>query len=180
MLQLLSLNEWFFIQLSTIHNNASLHIARIHNIPKVDEQLVSWDDNLCKLIHKKRQYKSYHNDIKYHRTLNKIFSVFVQNLDCEIMYMIWKLGISISHNCHIQFYIALSPFTPIRAFSNMRAVSHAYQGLWSWKSKRLWKSSKNHDVWNRNPLLGPQAYCKVKVDHVEGLQHMFGFGSAPW
>jgi hypothetical protein len=32
-------------------------------------------DNICSLIHKKRHPKSYHNDIKYHMTLNTKFNV---------------------------------------------------------------------------------------------------------
>ena len=32
-------------------------------------------DNICKFIHKKCHPKSYHSDIKYHMTLNMIFSV---------------------------------------------------------------------------------------------------------
>ena len=44
---------------------------------------VSWDDNTCKLFHKKCQYKSYHNDIKYHMTLNTIFSVVSNSHKCN-------------------------------------------------------------------------------------------------
>ena len=49
--------------------------VKMHNIPKVDELKVSWYDNICELIHKKCHYKSYHNDIKYHTTLDTIFIV---------------------------------------------------------------------------------------------------------
>ena len=51
MLQLLWLTQWFFIQISLIH------------------------DNICSLIRKKCHPKSYHGDIKYHMTLNIIFTV---------------------------------------------------------------------------------------------------------
>jgi hypothetical protein len=49
----------------------------------MDELKVSWDDNTCKLIHKKHHHQSYHNDIKYRVTLDTIFSVLgkcIQNL----------------------------------------------------------------------------------------------------
>ena len=49
--------------------------VRIQNIPHVDELRVNWNDNICKLIHKKCHYESYHSDITYHTTLNTIFSV---------------------------------------------------------------------------------------------------------
>ena len=42
-----------------------------------------------------------------------------------------------------------------------------------------WKSSKGRTVGNGNPILqlmGPQALRKVGEDHIEGPQHMFGFG----
>jgi hypothetical protein len=38
-------------------------------------QISTIHDNVCKLIHKKCHYKIYHNDMNYHMTLNKIFSV---------------------------------------------------------------------------------------------------------
>lgn len=44
------------------------------------------------------------------------------------------------------------------------------------KYKGLWKPSKIHSMWDINSILqsvGPQAYCRVKVDHVEGTQHKF-------
>jgi hypothetical protein len=47
---------------------------------------------------------------------------------------------------------------------------------WPWKPKGLAKSSKGQTVGDRSSILqfkGPQAGCKVKVDHVEGLQRMF-------
>ena len=37
-------------------------------------QILIMPDNICRLIHKKCYPKSYHNDIKYHMTLNTIFS----------------------------------------------------------------------------------------------------------
>ena len=49
--------------------------VRMMNIPKRDELKVYWDDSMCKLIHKRCRYKSYHSDIKYHMTLTMLFSV---------------------------------------------------------------------------------------------------------
>jgi hypothetical protein len=37
-------------------------------------------DNICKIIHKKCHPNSYYNDIKYHTTLNFIFSVVADEL----------------------------------------------------------------------------------------------------
>jgi hypothetical protein len=36
---------------------------------------VGWDVNTCILIHKKCHLEIYHNDVKYHMTLNIIFNV---------------------------------------------------------------------------------------------------------
>lgn len=44
------------------------------------------------------------------------------------------------------------------------------------------RSSKGHIVENIDPIVqwvGPQTKSKVKVDHAEGLPHMFGFGLGP-
>ena len=46
----------------------------------MDELKVNWDDNICKLIHKKSLWKIYHNDIKYHMTLHTILSVRLMSL----------------------------------------------------------------------------------------------------
>jgi len=40
-----------------------------------DELKVSWDDSICKLIHRTCRYKSHHIDLKYHMTLNTTCSV---------------------------------------------------------------------------------------------------------
>jgi len=51
------------------------------------------------------------------------------------------------------------------------------------KSKGPWRSSKDYTMQNINPslqLMGPQAQCNVKVDHVEGSCYMSGFGFPPW
>ena len=50
--------------------------------------------------------------------------------------------------------------------------------------KGPWKlpKARTRTMENRQPMLkkmGPQASCKVKVDHVEGPQHNFGFGFPP-
>ena len=42
---------------------------------KVVELKVSWDGNICEVVHKECNYKSCHNDIECHMTLNIIFSV---------------------------------------------------------------------------------------------------------
>ena len=47
----------------------------MQSIPKVDELKVSWDDSICKLIHKKCHRKNHHSDIKWDMTLNAIFSI---------------------------------------------------------------------------------------------------------
>ena len=67
----------FFIQISIIHDSISSRVA-----DKKRSGFGQWmgstiiHDNICKLIHKKRPPKSYHNN-KYHMTLNIIFSVAV-------------------------------------------------------------------------------------------------------
>ena len=40
-----------------------------YTLQKVDELKVSWDDITCKLTSKIYHQKSYHSNIKYHRTL---------------------------------------------------------------------------------------------------------------
>ena len=40
---------------------------------------VSWDDSICKIIHKKCHWKSYHNVIKCHMTLDTILSVVFES-----------------------------------------------------------------------------------------------------
>ena len=42
---------------------------------QMHEPNVSWNNNTCKLVYDKCSQKSHHNDIKYHMTLNIIFSV---------------------------------------------------------------------------------------------------------
>ena len=46
---------------------------RMQNVPKVDDLKGRWDVCICKLVHKKYHQQNYHNDIKYHMTLNAIF-----------------------------------------------------------------------------------------------------------
>ena len=52
-----------------------LEVYRSRALNLVCEVTLSWDDNTCKLIYDKCHYNIYHNDIKYHMTLNTIFSV---------------------------------------------------------------------------------------------------------
>jgi hypothetical protein len=76
MLQLLSLTKWFIIQIWVIHDNISSQVTN-----KRRQGFEQWmnssitNDNICWLIHKKCHPKSYHSDIKYHMTLNIMFSV---------------------------------------------------------------------------------------------------------
>ena len=42
---------------------------------------LSWDDNICKLIHKKCHHKIYYNDIKYRMALITIHSVLTNTLN---------------------------------------------------------------------------------------------------
>ena len=48
---------------------------------KVDELKVNWDDNICLLIHRSVIRKNYHNDIKYHITLNYNISCGAWNVE---------------------------------------------------------------------------------------------------
>ena len=55
----------------------------------MDELKISWNDNTCRLIHKKCHKKSYDFDINYHMTQNKIVtsvarSGFLGFLGCEL------------------------------------------------------------------------------------------------
>jgi hypothetical protein len=59
--------------------------AKMQNIPKVDDLKVSWDDNACKLIHKKCHSKSYYNDLKY---LMRLYTII--NVDIIIESTSWK------------------------------------------------------------------------------------------
>ena len=52
----------------------NLKIARMQNIPKVDELKVNWDDN-CTLFHKK--YSLSQLTQLHHMTLNTIFSAVI-------------------------------------------------------------------------------------------------------
>ena len=83
-LQFMSLTKWFFIQNSIIHDINSLHKCWDVEYTKLcltnrhlGELIGSWDDNIYKHIHKKMTLESYHNDIKYHVTLNTIFFVLL-------------------------------------------------------------------------------------------------------
>ena len=40
--------------------------ARMENIPKMNELKISWNDNICSLIHEKCHLQSYHGDTTYH------------------------------------------------------------------------------------------------------------------
>ena len=86
MWHLLSLTKWFFIQTSIIHDNISSQV--------IDKRRYIFDqwmnssiiyDNICSLIHRKCHPKSYHSDIKFHMTLDIIFSVFLTPLILDIL-----------------------------------------------------------------------------------------------
>ena len=64
----------FSFEILIIHDNVHYIDVRMQNIPKVDELRINWDENIYKLIY----WKSYHGDLKYHITLNIIYSVVVQ------------------------------------------------------------------------------------------------------
>ena len=74
----LSLTERFFIQISIIYDNISSQV-----IDKRKQGFGQWinssiiHDNICKLVHEKCHLRSCHGDIKYHMTLNMIFSVLL-------------------------------------------------------------------------------------------------------
>jgi len=44
---------------------------------EVGESKVSWDDNTCKLIHKRSHLESYYSDKIYHMTWSLVFSIGV-------------------------------------------------------------------------------------------------------
>ena len=44
----------------------------------MDELNVNWVDNICDFIYKSCHYESHRSDIKYHMTINTIFSVIFQ------------------------------------------------------------------------------------------------------
>ena len=75
-LQCMSLTKWFFIQISTFHMSISSQVAdeRMWGCGQWMNSSIIYD-NICKLIHKNCHPNSYHSDIKYHMTLNFIFSV---------------------------------------------------------------------------------------------------------
>ena len=52
-------------------------------------ELIHHHDNICSLIHKKCHPKSYHNDIKWHMTLNIIFSVAWRNHSIRAVPIMW-------------------------------------------------------------------------------------------
>ena len=83
--------------------------VKMHNIPKVDELKVSWYDNICELIHKKCHYKSYHNDIKYHTTLDTIFIVVCARQEWPT----WSLMISTTFKGAFTIKIMNSKYTPL-------------------------------------------------------------------
>jgi hypothetical protein len=66
----------FFIQISIIHENISSQVVDKRGYGfghKINFTTIH--GNICKLICRKSHLKSYHSDIKYHMTLNIIFSV---------------------------------------------------------------------------------------------------------
>ena len=78
MLQFLSLTKLVdFHQTSITHDNIIIIEIWHAKHTKSGRTKVSWDDSICKLIHTKCHYKRYHNNIKYHVTLNTIFSVVI-------------------------------------------------------------------------------------------------------
>ena len=74
-LQILSLIKCFASKFQSSMKVIHHKNVRMPNIPKLDALKVNWDDNICKPIHKKCHQKEYQHDIKYHMTLNTIFSV---------------------------------------------------------------------------------------------------------
>jgi hypothetical protein len=69
------------------------HIVCFNNW-HLDEVKVSWDKKLVNLFIKKCNSKSYCNDIKYHKALNKIYSVLPKmnlNQGCIVVNMSWEV-----------------------------------------------------------------------------------------
>jgi hypothetical protein len=65
------------------------------------QKQVSWDDNICEVIHEKgHETKSCHIDIKHHLTWNTIFSV--------VIFGIGSLG-TIVHSVGVNIVIQLGP-----------------------------------------------------------------------
>ena len=80
----MSFTNWFSIQFSIILDNISLrkcwdetYVNFVSIIGMGFIQISVIHDNICKLIYKKCLKKSYHIDMKYHMTLNTIFSVHI-------------------------------------------------------------------------------------------------------
>ena len=116
--------------------------VRMHNIKlKVNELKVSWDDNSCKHIHKKRHLRRYHNDTKYHATLYTIFSVYLLHLT--------SLSFARGHGCFTNTHSIHSNL----AFGNWRSpcsyssMHHIVFYLFLSRSKVIPKS--NNDIENR-------------------------------
>jgi hypothetical protein len=76
MLRVLSLTKWFFIQIEIIHDNISSQVVdkRRYGFGKWMNSSVI-HNNICSLSHKKCHPKNYSSGIKYHVTLNNIYSV---------------------------------------------------------------------------------------------------------
>ena len=96
MLQLLSLNKWFFIQVSIIHDNTSSQVLdkRRYGFGKW-MNLSIIHDNICKLIHKKC-----HPKVTI-VTLNIIFSVvhFVVQVASQLwIFILYKVHIKVGWN----------------------------------------------------------------------------------
>ena len=110
-LQLLSLTNCFSIQIPIIHDNISTQVAdkRRYGFGQwLNSSIIH--DSICSLIHKKRHPKHYHGDIKYHMTLNIIFTVVIWfaflNCSSNLKPMIIAKGITMAHaHCSMQHYI---------------------------------------------------------------------------
>ena len=73
-MRLLSLTNWFYIQIAIIHDNISSQVN-----DKKKQSFGQWmntsiiHDDICSLVHEKSHLKSYLSDTKYHMTPNIIY-----------------------------------------------------------------------------------------------------------
>ena len=95
-------------------------------------------DNIFSLIREKCHLKSYHSDIKYHMTLNIIFSVLV----CQKTSFKYFLGIGIWG--HLQHLWLVSRF-PIPFFENHNSSLETKSEICFWFWGRLHKAFKIFD-----------------------------------
>ena len=90
-LQLLLLTKWFLIQTSIIHVNISSQV--VDKRTQGFGQWMNWSIihySICSLIHKKSHPRSYHSYIKYHMTLNIIFSVVKCKKNWLLKFCTWE------------------------------------------------------------------------------------------